>query len=195
MAPVEALPMNLNSKWFEKQELPDNKAPPVFFVPRDKNYTGKGGSKPEKAKIDASTDVRKEYPVLKDGNYEDVLHLIDRHKTLVKSRQYVTRLKDNLQLITKKTSEYNKLKKRQGDHGIALEELSSAIAELKVQRTDLHRGPFVVFGELVDEPTKAKWEETVTELTSGPHVDLDGVRQATGQKMDMALLQDCYTHF
>ena len=110
MALVEPLPKSLNPKWFEKQELPDNKAPPIFFVPRDKQYTGKG-SKPEKAKIDASSDVRKEYPVLKDPNYEDVLLLLDRHKTLVKSRQYVPRLKDNLQLITKKTSGYNKLKR------------------------------------------------------------------------------------
>ena len=196
MAPVEALPKALQSKWFEKQELPDSKSPPIFFVPRDKQYTGKGGNKPEKAKIDASTDVRKEYPVLKDPNYEDVLLLIDRHKTLVKSRQYVQRLKDNLQLLNKKTTEYNKLKaKKNGDHRIALEELSSAIAELKVERTDLHRGPFEVFGELIDEPTKVKWEETVTEITSGPHVDLDGVRQTAGRKMDMACLKDCYTHF
>ena len=86
MAPVEALPKALQSKWFDKQELPESKAPPIFFVPRDKQYTGKGGNKPEKAKIDTSKEVKKECVVLKDGNFEDVCLLIDRHKTLVKSK-------------------------------------------------------------------------------------------------------------
>ena len=88
-----------------------------------------------------------------------------------------------------------KAKKKQGDHHIALEELSTAIAELKVERTDLHRGPFELFGELINEPTKVKWDEMVTEQTVGPYVDLDGVRHTTGRKMDMACLQDCHTHF
>ena len=86
MAPVEALPKNLQNKWFDKVILADSKAPPISFVPRDKQYTGKGCTKPEKAKIDASKELKKEYVVLKDVNYEDVCLLVDRHKALVKSK-------------------------------------------------------------------------------------------------------------
>ena len=110
MAPVEALPKNLSPKWFRKQELTESRHPPISFVPSDRDYTGKVGARPEKAKIDATKEVKKEYVVVKDANFEDILRLVDRHKTLCVSRKFTERLKDNQQLLTKKVNEYNKLK-------------------------------------------------------------------------------------
>ena len=60
MAPVEALPKNLSPKWFRKQELQESRDPPISFVPRDRDYTGKVGARPEKARIDASKEVKTE---------------------------------------------------------------------------------------------------------------------------------------
>ena len=110
MAPVEALPKNLSPKWFRKQELQESRNPPISFVPKDRDYTGKVGARPEKANINATKEVKKEYVVLKDANFEDVLRLIDRHKTLCVSRKFTERLKDNQQLHKRKVNEYNKLK-------------------------------------------------------------------------------------
>ena len=110
MAPVEALPKQLSPKWFRKQELQESRNPPISFVPKDWDYIGKVGARAEKAKIGATKEVKKEYVVLKDANFEDVLWLIDRHKTLCVSRKFTEHLKDNQQLLTKKVNEYNKLK-------------------------------------------------------------------------------------
>ena len=195
MAPVEALPKQLSPKWFRKQELTESRNPPISFVPSDRDYTGKVGARPEKAKIDATKEVKKEYVVLKDANFEDVLRLIDRHKTLCVSRKFTERLKDNQQLLTKKVNEYNKLKVKKGDHRLALEELSSAAAELKVDRSDLQNGPFDLLGELVEESLKTKWQDIVTEQTDGPYVDLNGQSQTGPRKKSATVLEDCYTHF
>ena len=178
MAPVEALPKGLQAKWFEKYQPANNTIPPLRFVPDNIAYTGRGPSKPDKAKIDSSREVKKEYIVLKDGKFEDVLLLIDTHKGLVKSKQFAERLLANTQLLSQKVSEYNKVKSSKGRDDRRIEPLQEAISELKATRTDLQNSLFDLFGELVDEVLKPKWEVVVEEQIEGSYVDLEGKRQA-----------------
>ena len=136
MAPVEALPKGLQPKWFEKSHLPRSLAPPVGFVPTNKAYVGRGTSKPDKAKVEVSSDVKKELHILTDGNMEDALILCETHRKLVKSKQYKDRLKANVLLNNAKVKEYNKVKNAKGGPNAArLEEIQDDLDELKAARS------------------------------------------------------------
>ena len=134
MAHSEALPKGLLKKHFEKQALPKSREPPISFVPEDKDYVGRGNSRPEKVKIDVSPDVKKEFHILTEGKMEDALRQIELHRSLVESKGFEDKLRQNVALATAKVNEYNKLKKKSNPDAQRLESLREACAELECGR-------------------------------------------------------------
>ena len=104
MAHSEALPKGLLKKHFEKQALPKSREPPISFVPEDKDYVGRGQGRPEKVKIDVSPDVKKEFHILTEGKMEDALRQIELHRSLVESKGFEDKLRQNVALATAKVN-------------------------------------------------------------------------------------------
>ena len=82
--------------------LPKSREAPISFVPEDKDYVGRGSGRTDKVMIDVSPDVKKEFHVLHDGVMEDVLRQIEIHRSLMKSKGFEDKLRQNVALATAK---------------------------------------------------------------------------------------------
>ena len=195
MAHSEALPKGLLKKHFEKQALPKSREPPISFVPEDKEYVGRGSGRPDKVKIDVSPDVKKEFHVLHEGVMEDALRQIEIHRSLVKSKGFEDKLRQNVALASAKVNEYNKLKKKSNPDAQRLESLREACAELECARREIMQAPYDLMGELLGGRLKLVWEKACIEQCDEICKDLDGKPLQQKRGRTLSALEPCYTKF
>ena len=195
MSTVETLPKGLKPETFEKGNPPLSRIPPIRFVPNDLEYIGRGNGKPQKIKITISGDIQKEFHILVKGGMEDAYKQCLAHSSLIREKKFAEHLDANKRLIAQKTSEYESLQKKNSSSSRLLD-ISEALAELEHNRKDLKNGIFDLFGSLVSDDLRKKWEIIVARECDSPnYVDLDGKRQAIKRGRSVASVVPCYTHF